>query len=270
MLGFRRAFVWETDRQARKRPGGGQAADTPDGSCIFDSEKTLVYTDGKFVDKHVSQLIELNVGDETDTDLARWIVFDCEKKGADLDEIQRIVESCFGEGSILVYTREDGRGNARQNGRGKSGNLQKVRKDDHGDLSSPETRKYALKKSVEQIENLVAVHNTTADKLEKALDLLGFPTPSVAVTKTGIVHSNFGEITLVFGRETVKPLPPGAGGPQPEAEKAIEPRRALFAGRLARISRQRRAEKNERRSPSVKHFYESSVNKYCNYGVAMI
>ena len=116
----------------------------------------------------------------------------------------------------------------------------------------------------------MAVHNTTADKLKKALDLLGFPMPSIAVTKTGIVHSNFGEITLVFGHETVELLPPGGGGTLPEAEKAIEPGRALFAGRLARILRQRRAEKNERRSPSVKHFYESSVNKYCNYGVAMI
>ena len=116
----------------------------------------------------------------------------------------------------------------------------------------------------------MAVHNTTADKLKKALDLGGFPMPSVAVTKTGIVHSNFGKITLTFGRGTVKLLPPGAGGALPEAEKAIEPGRALFAGRLARLLRQRRAEKNERRLPSVKHFYESSVNKYCNYGVAMI
>ena len=270
MLGFRRAFVWETDRQARKRPGGGQAADTPDGSCIFDSENKLVYTNGKFVNTSVSRIIELYVGDETDTDSARQVIFDGEKEGADLGKIQGMVESCFGEGSILVYTREDGRGNARQNGRGKSGNLQKVRKDDHGDLSSPETRKYALKKSVEQIEDLVAAHNTTADKLKKTLDLLGFPTPSIAVTKTGIVHSNFGEIALTFGCETVELLLPGGGGALPEAEKAIEPGRALFAGRLARILRQRRAEKNERRLPSVKHFYESSVNKYCNYGVAMI
>lgn len=270
MPGFRRAFVWETDRQARKRPGGGQAADTPDGSCIFDSENKLVYTDGDYIDARISQIIELNVGDETDTDLARWIVFDCEKKGADLDEIQRIVEGCFGKGSITVDIPGNEQGNGRQNGCGKSGNLQKVRKDDHGDLSSAEKRKYALRKNVEQIEDLVAVHNTTADKLKKTLDLLGFPTPSIAVTKTGIVHSNFGEITLTFGCETVKPLPPGGGGALPEAEKAIEPGRALFAGKLARISRQRRAEKNERRLPSVKHFYESSVNKYCNYGVAMI
>lgn len=72
-------------------------------------------------------------------------------------------------------------------------------------MSSKGKRKYALRKSVEQIEDLVAVHNTTADKLKKTLDLGGFPMPSIAVTKTGIVHSNFGEITLVFGRETVDP-----------------------------------------------------------------
>ena len=86
-------------------------------------------------------------------------------------------------------------------------------------MSSKGKRKYALKKSVEQIEDLVAAHNTTADKLKKTLDLLGFPTPSIAVTKTGIVHSNFGEIALTFGCETVELLLPGGGGALPEAER---------------------------------------------------
>ena len=270
MPGFRRALVWETDRQARKRPGGGQAADTPDGSCIFDSENKLVYTDGEFVDTHISRIIELTLANETITDMTRGRIFEYEQEGIDGAELQGIIESVFGEGCIKTYSRQDSRGDGRQNGRGKERDYAKVRKNNHGDLSSPEKRKYALRKSVEQIEDLVAVHNTTADKLKKTLDLLGFPTPSIAVTKTGIVHSNFGEITLVFGCGIVKPLPTGGGGALPEAEKAIEPGRALFAGRLARILRQRRAEKNERRSPSVKHFYESSVNKYCNYGVAMI
>ena len=72
-----------------------------------------------------------------------------------------------------------------------------------------EQRKFALKKSVEQIEDLVAAHNTTADKLSKTLDPGGFPMPSIAITKTGIAHSDFGEITLTFGCETVKPLTPG-------------------------------------------------------------
>lgn len=212
MPGFRRAFVWETDRQARKRPGGGQAADTPDRSCIFDSENKLVYTDGEFVDTHISRIIELNVGDETLTDLARSFVYEEEGKGKSYAEIRGILESCFGEGSAKFYTLSDGRGDARQNGRGKERNIKKVRKDDHGDLSSAEKRKYALRKSVEQIEDLVAVHNTTADKLKKTLDLGGFPTPSIAVTKTGIVHSNFGEITLTFGCGIVELLPPGGGG----------------------------------------------------------
>ena len=152
------------------------------GEYILAIDNKLVYTDGDYIDARISQIIELNVGDETDTDLARWIVFDCEKKGADLDEIQRIVEGCFGKGSITVDIPGNEQGNGRQNGRGKSGNLQKVRKDDHGDLSSAETRKYALKKNVEQIEDLVAVHNTAADKLKKTLDLGGFPMPSIAVT----------------------------------------------------------------------------------------
>ncbi len=175
------------------------------GEYILAIDNKLVYTDGEFVDTHVSKIIELNVGNESMTDLARQMIFDGEQEGADFDGIQGLVKICFGEGSILVDIPKNGRGNARKNGRGEGGNLQKVRKDDHGDLPSPEKRKYALRKSVEQIEDLVAVHNTTADKLKKTLDLGGFPMPSIAVTKTGIVHSNFGEITLVFGRETVDP-----------------------------------------------------------------
>lgn len=44
----------------------------------------------------------------------------------------------------------------------------------------------------------MAVHNTTADKLNKTLDLGGFPMPSIAITKTGIAHSNFGEIRILI------------------------------------------------------------------------
>ena len=270
MLGFRRAFVWETDRQARKRPGGGQAADTPDGSCIFDSENTLVYTDGDWEDPTIRRVVSFDLKNGTMLHDAKSFFTELETDGADYDEIKGLLAYVYGK-EVVSLRHQDVRDAAEgQDWGGTRKDAGRTGRDNRTDLPSEGKRKYALKKNVEQIEDLVAVHNTTADKLKKALDLLGFPTPSVAVTKTGIVHSNFGEITLTFGRGTVKLLPPGGGGVLPEAEKAIEPGRALFAGRLARLLRQRRAEKNERRSPSVKHFYESSVNKYCNYGAAMI
>lgn len=64
---------------------------------------------------------------------------------------------------------------------------------------------FSLSNSVEQTKDLVALHNLTADKLTKSLELGGLPMPSLAITKADIPHSNFGDITLVFGKETIDP-----------------------------------------------------------------
>ena len=64
---------------------------------------------------------------------------------------------------------------------------------------------FSLSKAVEETKDLVALHNLTEDKLMKSLELGGLPMPSLAITKADIPHSNFGEITLVFGRDTIDP-----------------------------------------------------------------
>lgn len=61
---------------------------------------------------------------------------------------------------------------------------------------------------VEETRNLVALHNLTEDKLLKVLQLGGFPMPSIAVTKTDIPFTDFGDITVVFSRETIDPANP--------------------------------------------------------------
>ena len=65
--------------------------------------------------------------------------------------------------------------------------------------------RFSLSETVEETNDLVALHNLTADKLTKSLALGGLPMPSLAVTKADIPHSNFGDITLIFGRETIDP-----------------------------------------------------------------
>lgn len=47
------------------------------------------------------------------------------------------------------------------------------------------------------LPRLSALHNTTAEKLGKSLDLGGFPVPSVAVVPEHIPFTDFGDITLV-------------------------------------------------------------------------
>lgn len=69
---------------------------------------------------------------------------------------------------------------------------------------NPEDTLYSSR-NVQQTKNLVALHNITEDKFLKTLELGGFPMPSIAITKADIPHTNFGDITVVFGRETIDP-----------------------------------------------------------------
>lgn len=67
------------------------------------------------------------------------------------------------------------------------------------------TAKFSMSKTVEETKDLVALHNLTAEKLLKSLELGGLPMPSIAITKADIPHDNFGEITLIMGKDTIDP-----------------------------------------------------------------
>lgn len=57
----------------------------------------------------------------------------------------------------------------------------------------------------EERKNLVALHNLSEEKLIKVLELGGFPMPSIAITRADLGHEQFGDITVIFGRETIDP-----------------------------------------------------------------
>lgn len=65
--------------------------------------------------------------------------------------------------------------------------------------------KFDLKEPVESKKNLIAVHNISAEKLTKALELGGFPMPSIAVTKPELGFSDFGNISVLFNKNTIDP-----------------------------------------------------------------
>lgn len=85
------------------------------------------------------------------------------------------------------------------------------------DLSTPGAKKdekvrYSVKigeetvsGTAEETGTLVALHNLSEEKLLKVLELGGFPMPSIAVTTPELAHDDFGDITVVFGRETIDP-----------------------------------------------------------------
>lgn len=65
--------------------------------------------------------------------------------------------------------------------------------------------KFQLKDPVEESENLIAVHNLDADKLTKMLKYDGIPMPSIAITKSEYGWNDFGDISLVFRKDTIDP-----------------------------------------------------------------
>lgn len=54
-------------------------------------------------------------------------------------------------------------------------------------------------------KDLMAVHNINEDNLVKSLELGGLAYPSIAVTKDSIGHDEFGDISLVFNKNTIDP-----------------------------------------------------------------
>ncbi len=74
--------------------------------------------------------------------------------------------------------------------------------------SLPETDskgKFSLSEPVEQTKDLIAVHNLDEAKLKSVFELGGFAMPSIAVTRADMGHGEFGEISVVFGKETIDP-----------------------------------------------------------------
>lgn len=65
--------------------------------------------------------------------------------------------------------------------------------------------RFSMKDTVEETRDLIAVHNLKGDELEADIELGGFPMPSIAITKPELGHSEFGDISLIFGKDTIDP-----------------------------------------------------------------
>ena len=65
--------------------------------------------------------------------------------------------------------------------------------------------RFSLSSPIEYTKDLVAVHNLNETSLKEALALGGLPSPSIAIIKSEQGHEKYGDITAVFGRETIDP-----------------------------------------------------------------
>lgn len=83
-----------------------------------------------------------------------------------------------------------------------SNKTQKVKPSEHD-----KKVKFSVKQPVEETKDLIAIHNTTEEKLLKSLQLGGLPMPSIAIMKAENTRGNddFGDISLVFDKSTVDP-----------------------------------------------------------------
>ena len=63
--------------------------------------------------------------------------------------------------------------------------------------------RFSLDEPVEETKTLVAMHNMTEEKLRRTLNIGAWPAPSIAIVKAKDGHTNYGEYSAVFPRETI-------------------------------------------------------------------
>jgi hypothetical protein len=109
-------------------------------------------------------------------------------------------------GQFIDFPRKSNRNRTnaqnKSNGAGFSSN---VGEEISGRVSDTITKKFSLSEPVEETKDLIAVHNISDENLSKAIKLGGFPMPSIAVTKSDMSHTSFGDISVIFSKETIDP-----------------------------------------------------------------
>ena len=71
------------------------------------------------------------------------------------------------------------------------------------DLNSQ--KRFSMSDNVERKGDLIAVHNLSGDQLLKSIERGGFPMPSIAVMKQTQGHDRYGDVSVIFGKDTIDP-----------------------------------------------------------------
>ena len=58
---------------------------------------------------------------------------------------------------------------------------------------------------IEKTEDFIAVHNLPMDQLMKDIDMGGFPSPSIAIIRSAMQHTRYGDVSVIFNRDTIDP-----------------------------------------------------------------
>ncbi len=159
----------------------------------------IVFTDGKRNSYSINQIIDINCNNETDLTDIRGFIYERERYAIQTEDSQLFevyYSKDFRYNDFVTKIQRDTRNSSKQQ---------------NGTRSSGKTKfSYTIGNKNVEVEgeitnNLVALHNLSEDNLQRVLNLGGFPMPSIAVTTTELAHENYGDITVVFGRETIDP-----------------------------------------------------------------
>lgn len=103
----------------------------------------------------------------------------------------------------------------------------------------PVKARFSMDEPVEQTQDLMAIHNLDGKKMDSMLQLGAIPSPSVAIVKASQGHTQYGDYTLVFPRQSIDPQADqrnkvyGADAWTPTAANAIVEREVNYDARRA-------------------------------------
>lgn len=103
----------------------------------------------------------------------------------------------------------------------------------------PVKARFSMDEPVEQTQDLMAIHNLDGKKMDSMLQLGAIPSPSVAIVKASQGHTQYGDYTLVFPRQSIDPQADrrnkvyGADAWTPTAANAIVEREVNYEARRA-------------------------------------
>jgi hypothetical protein len=103
----------------------------------------------------------------------------------------------------------------------------------------PVKARFSMDEPVEQTQDLMAIHNLDGKKMDNMLQLGAIPSPSVAIVKASQGHTQYGDYTLVFPRQSIDPQADrrnkvyGADAWTPTAANAIVEREVNYEARRA-------------------------------------
>lgn len=117
--------------------------------------------------------------------------------GADIDTIYTVFSNTQFKSADLI-TKDD------------NGNIiplsERFKTDRTGeDAWKNEDIRFSLKDNVERKGDLIAVHNLSGDQLLRSIELGGFPMPSIAVMKQSQGHDRYGDVSVIFNKDTIDP-----------------------------------------------------------------